>query len=88
MSVVMFIIGSLIFVFYLVGLVTMITKANRSQEKDMLEDKELMAYREKLRREADFVDYDGMGDQGRFPNTQEKKIKKRSWYIKKQLENK
>ena len=88
MSVVMFIIGSLIFVFYLVGLVTMITKANRSQEKDMLEDKELMAYREKLRREADFVDYGGMGDQGRFPNTQEKKIKKISWYIKKQLENK
>ena len=43
MSIVMFIIGSLIFISYLVGLVTMITKANRSQEKDMLEDKELMA---------------------------------------------
>tara|TARA_Y100000114_G_C11540456_1_gene222354 strand:- start:42 stop:308 length:267 start_codon:yes stop_codon:yes gene_type:complete len=88
MSITIFIIGALIFISYLVGLITMITKANRSQEKDMLEDKELMAYREKLRREADFVDYDGMGDQGRFPNMQEKKIKKRSWYIKKQLENK
>ena len=84
----MFVIGSLIFISYLVVLVTMITKANRSQEKDMLEDKELMAYREKLRREADFVDYDGMGNQGRFPNTQEKKVKKRFWYIKKQLKNK
>ena len=84
----MFVIGFLIFVSYMIGLITMIIKSNRLQEKEILEDKELKIHREKLRREADFIDYDGMGIQGRFPNTQEKKVKKRFWYIKKQLENK
>ena len=44
MSITMFVVGFFIFAFYLVGLVTMITKAHKQQRKELMNDPELSGF--------------------------------------------
>lgn len=67
---VMFIVGFIIFVLYLVGLLTMITKAHKQQRRELENDPELRDY---YNRQHDPIDYDGGGNWGRFnPHADEK----------------
>ena len=67
---VMFIVGFIIFALYLVGLLTMITKAHKQQRQEMENDPELRDY---YNRQHDPIDYDGHGNWGRFnPHAEEK----------------
>ena len=56
----MFAVGSLIFIAYMFGLLTMINRSHKEQEKQHPTTK------------ADSVDMDGMGDFSRFPATTKK----------------
>jgi len=58
----MFIVGSIIFILYMLGLLTMINRSHKSQEKDFpnLSDK------------VDEMDMDGMGNFSRFPMKQKR----------------
>jgi len=60
MQIVMFTVGSVIFILYMLGLLTMINRSHKSQEKDFpnLSDK------------VDEMDMDGMGNFSRFPMKQ------------------
>ena len=63
----MFGVGSLIFIAYMFGLVTMINHSHKEQEKEFPNIK------------ADEVDMDGMGTYGRFPATTKRMdVRKRS----------
>lgn len=61
----MFIIGFIIFCFYLFGLLYAIYWGHNSQKKDMENDPELRSYYAR-HGQGDLMDYDGMGNQGRF----------------------
>ena len=62
----MFGVGSLIFIAYMFGLLTMINKSHKQQEKEFPV-------------KADEMDMDGMGNYGRFPATEKKvDVRKRS----------
>ena len=61
--IVMFIVGFIIFVLYLVGLLTMITRAHKQQRQELENDPELQDY---YNRKHDPIDYDGHGNWGRF----------------------
>jgi hypothetical protein len=65
MEIGMFIVGSLIFIAYMFGLLTMINKSHKEQEKE-------------FPTKADEVDMDGMGNYGRFPATKKMDVRKRS----------
>ena len=74
----MFIIGFIIFALYLWGLLTMIYRGHRQQREEFENDPEIRAYYKKLQDEDDYVDYDGHGNWGRFPdNPYEKKPKRK-----------
>ena len=62
---VMFIKGFIIFCFYLFGLLYAIYWGHNSQKKDMENDPELRSYYAR-HGQGDLMDYDGMGNQGRF----------------------
>jgi len=57
MQIVMFIIGSVIFISYMFGLLTMINRSHKEQEKEF----------KNLSNNADEMDMDGMGNFSRFP---------------------
>ena len=61
----MFIIGFIIFCFYLFGLLYAIYWGHNSQKKDMENDPELKSYYAR-HGQGDLMYYDGMGNQGRF----------------------
>ena len=61
----MFIIGFIIFCFYLFGLLYAIYWGHNSQKKDMENDPELKSYYAR-HGQGDLMDYVGMGNQGRF----------------------
>ena len=58
MEIGMFIVGSLIFIAYMFGLLTMINKSHKEQEKE-------------LPNRVDEMDMDGMGNYGRFSSDDE-----------------
>ena len=70
---IMFIVGSVIFFVYIYALLRAIYWGHNSQREDMLQDPELRNYYAR-HNEADFIDYDGMGNYGRVP---EKSIDKK-----------
>tara|TARA_B100000575_G_C22780742_1_gene462779 strand:- start:267 stop:575 length:309 start_codon:yes stop_codon:yes gene_type:complete len=74
--VIMFIIGFIIFSFYIVGLLYAIWWGHNSQKQDMLNDPELRNYYSR-HGQPDNIDYDGHGNWGRFPNNPYMKNKKR-----------
>ena len=63
----MFIIGSVIFAVYLYALLRAIYWGHNSQRQDSLNDPELRNYYSRHGM-PDHIDYDGMGNYGRFPN--------------------
>lgn len=60
MEIVMFTIGSVIFIAYMFGLLTMINRSHKEQEQEF----------KNLSNKADEMDMDGMGNFSRFPNRQ------------------
>ena len=62
MQIVMFIVGSVIFILYMLGLLTMINRSHKEQERDF----------KNLSNRADEMDMDGMGNFSRFPNKQKR----------------
>ena len=75
--VIMFIIGTIIFCFYMIGLLYAIWWGHNSQKQDMLNDPELRNYYSR-HGQPDNIDYDGHGNWGRFPdNPYEKKPKRK-----------
>ena len=69
MSITMFIVGFFIFAAYLVGLVTMITKAHKQQRKELMNDPELKGF--------DWEAYDkGMEQNFRKSTRKKYKVKK------------
>tara|TARA_R100000657_G_C4538970_1_gene16219 strand:- start:124 stop:429 length:306 start_codon:yes stop_codon:yes gene_type:complete len=64
--VIMFIIGTIIFCFYMIGLLYAIWWGHNSQKQDMLNDPELRNYYSR-HGQPDNIDYDGHGNWGRFP---------------------
>ena len=73
---VMFIIGFIIFCFYLFGLLYAIYWGHNSQREDMLKDPELRNYYSRHSM-PDNLDYDGGGNWGRFPKTPKAKKRKK-----------
>ena len=63
MQVIMFIVGSIIFILYMLGLLTMINRSHKEQEKEF----------KNLSNNVDEMDMDGMGNFSRFP-TKEKRM--------------
>ena len=74
--VIMFIIGTIIFCFYMIGLLYAIWWGHNSQKQDMLNDPELRNYYSR-HGQPDNMDYDGHGNWGRFPDNPYKKKKKK-----------
>ena len=73
---VMFGVGFIIFAVYIYALLRAIYWGHNSQRKDLLNDPELRNYYSRHGM-PDYIDYDGMGNYGRFPkNPYEKTIKK------------
>lgn len=66
----MFIIGTIIFILYMVGYVMMIKTQHGIQARDRMNDPE-------LNRAADLMDMDGHGNWGRFVPEKKKPTKKR-----------
>ena len=64
--VIMFIVGFIIFTFYMIGLLYAIWWGHNSQKEDMLNDPELRNYYSRHGM-PDQMDYDGHGNWGRFP---------------------
>ena len=62
MQIVMFTVGSVIFILYMLGLLTMINRSHKEQEK-ILKIYPIM---------LDEMDMDGMGNFSRFPNDKKK----------------
>ena len=75
--VIMFIVGFIIFTFYMIGLLYAIWWGHNSQKEDMLNDPELRNYYSRHGM-PDQMDYDGGGNWGRFPIVKHKKRKKGS----------
>ena len=73
---VMFLIGFIIFCFYLFGLLYAIYWGHNSQRQDSLNDPELRNYYSRHGM-PDHMDYDGMCNYGRFPNNPYKKANSR-----------
>ena len=72
MQIIMFTVGSIIFILYMLGLLTMINRSHKEQEKEF----------KSLSNEADEMDIDGMGNFSRFPNDKKKvKYSKKSFTI-------
>jgi len=87
--VIMFIVGFIIFTFYMIGLLYAIWWGHNSQKEDMLNDPELRNYYSRHGM-PDQMDYDGGGNWGRFPSIPKKKkkgsqsrMKNYFWYDKK-----
>ena len=74
--VIMFIVGFIIFTFYMIGLLYAIWWGHNSQKEDMLNDPELRNYYSRHGM-PDQMDYDGHGNWGRFPDNPYKKKKKK-----------
>ena len=78
---VMFIVGFVIFAVYLYALLRAIYWGHKSQRDEMINDPELRNYYARHHlppdREADFIDYDGHGNYGRFPVEPSKKKKRK-----------
>ena len=72
MEIVMFTIGTLIFIAYMFGLLTMINRSHKQQASENNSYKEFM---KKVQDAVDDVDHDGMGDFSRFPSQETKKQK-------------
>ena len=66
MSLWMFLVGTFIFIPYAYFLVWMVRTQHKKQEQERLNDPELREYYARHGQE-DLMDYDGMGNQGRFP---------------------
>jgi hypothetical protein len=75
----MFIVGCIIFALYIVGYMYMINTAHKQQRRELENDPEMRGYysRHNIPPKPDVVDYDGMGNQGRFPQVPKKKTTKR-----------
>lgn len=63
----MFIVGSIIFILYMVGYLYMVTTAHKQQRRELEGDPEMNGYYQRHNM-PDNIDYDGIGNQGRFPN--------------------
>mgnify|MGYP001363087007 CR=1 FL=1 len=74
--VIMFIIGTIIFCFYMIGLLYAIWWGHNSQKQDMLNDPELRNYYSR-HGQPDNIDYDGHGNWGRFPPKKYEKKKRK-----------
>mgnify|MGYP005646597461 CR=1 FL=1 len=72
---IMFIVGFVIFAVYIYALLRAVSWGHKSQREEMLNDPEMRNYY--ARHGQDFVDYDGMGNYGRFPKTEMPKPKRR-----------
>ncbi len=57
MQIVMFTVGSIIFILYMLGLLTMINRSHKEQERDF----------KNISNKTDEIDMDGMGNFSRFP---------------------
>jgi hypothetical protein len=68
----MFIIGLIIFILYMVGYLYMISTAHKQQRRELEGDPEMRDYYARHNNGLD-MDYDGIGNQGRFPSTKKKK---------------
>ena len=75
-SPIMFIIGCVIFFVYLYALLKAIHWGHNSQRREMENDPELRGYYSR-HGQGDLMDYDGMGNQGRFPEVSIKDKRKR-----------
>ena len=62
----MFFIGCAIFVIYFIMVVRAIIKGHKTNKKEKRTDLELRNYY--VQNNKGFVDYDGIGNQGRFPS--------------------
>jgi len=80
---IMFIVGSVIFFVYIYALLRAIYWGHNSQREDMLRDPELRNYYAR-HNEADFIDYDGHGNYGRFPKDKSKKQRTKKYKTPKQ----
>ena len=67
----MFIVGLIIFILYMVGYLYMVTTAHKQQRRDLEGDPEMRDYYARHNNGLD-MDYDGIGDQGRFPSKKKK----------------
>lgn len=74
---IMFIVGCVIFFVYLFALLKAIHWGHNSQREDMLNDPEMRNYYAR-HGQGDLMDYDGMGNYGRFPSDEESKPKRKS----------
>jgi hypothetical protein len=68
----MFVIGFIIFVLYMVGYLYMINTAHKQQRRQFENDPEMKGYYSRHNM-PDSIDYDGIGNQGRFPVVKETK---------------
>ena len=73
---VMFIIGFIIFCFYLFGLLYAIYWGHNSQRKEMENDPEMRNYYARHNNGLD-TDYDGIGNQGRFVDVKDKRKRRK-----------
>ena len=64
--IIMFVIGFIIFAVYIYALLRAIYWGHNQQREDMLNDPELSNYYSR-HGQGDLMDYDGIGNQGRFP---------------------
>jgi hypothetical protein len=74
---IMFSIGCVIFFAYLYALLRAIHWGHNSQREDMMNDPEMRNYYSRHGM-PDNMDYDGMGNYGRFPSTEPKKRKRKT----------
>ena len=70
----MFIVGAVIFIVYIIALLRAVSWGHKSQRKEMLNDPEMRNYYAR-HGQGDLMDYDGMGNYGRFPAAGAPKIK-------------
>jgi hypothetical protein len=64
--IIMFAVGFVIFAVYIYALLRAIYWGHTKQREEMLNDPELRNYYSR-HGQGDFIDYDGIGNQGRFP---------------------
>ena len=69
---IMFIVGFVIFAVYIYALLRAVSWGHKSQREEMLNDPEMRNYYAR-HGQGDLMDYDGMGNQGRFPKQKKKK---------------
>ena len=66
---IMFIVGFVIFAVYIYALLRAVSWGHKSQREEMMNDPEMRNYYAR-HGQGDLMDYDGMGNYGRFPNTE------------------